>query len=50
MTKADWGDVFFSLFVLALITLMVKPGSLAPKFLNAFGAATTDLVTYAVSG
>ena len=43
-------DVLAAVFLLALVTLLVRPSSRAPGFLTAFGGAMDDLVTFAVSG
>lgn len=45
-----WGDVLALVFYLALVMLLVRPNSLAPAFIKAFGAAVDNLITYAVSG
>ena len=44
------GDILALVFLLALVTLLVRPSSLAPQFLKSFGQALDGLVTYAVSG
>lgn len=49
MSKADWGDVIGLVFVLALVSLMVRPSSLAPSFITAFGDGLRAVVTFAVS-
>lgn len=43
-------DVFAAIFLLALITILVRPNSLAPKFLQDFGTAMGNLVHFAVAG
>lgn len=49
MRRHDWGDVATALFLLAAVYLLVRPGSLAPTVLGAFGDGLTNLITYAVS-
>lgn len=49
LAGADWGDVVAALFVLAVVAVLVRPGSLAPAFVHAFGDGMTGLITYAVS-
>lgn len=44
------GDVLAAVFLLALVMLLVRPNSLAPAFIKAFGDGVTGMVTYAVSG
>ncbi len=48
--KGVVGDVLAAVFLLALVTLLVRPSSLAPSFLSTFGEAMDALVTFAVSG
>jgi hypothetical protein len=48
--KSAVGEIVGALFTLALILLLVRPGSLAPKFVSAFGTAMTEVVKFAVSG
>lgn len=43
-------DILAAVFLLALVTLLVRPNSLAPAFLTAFGTAFDGMVTYAVAG
>jgi hypothetical protein len=50
MTKAGIGDVLALVFVLALVMLLVRPKSLAPAFIKAFGQGVDGMITYAVSG
>lgn len=50
MRRGQWAELGTALFVLALVYLMVKPGSLAGTFVTAFGDATADIVSYAVTG
>lgn len=49
LTKGDWGDVFAAVFLLALVAVLVRPSSLAPQFVKAFGDAMTGLISYAVA-
>lgn len=49
MSKAGAGDIIAVVFVLALISLMVRPSSLAPHFITTAGAGLTALVQFAVS-
>lgn len=48
--KASALDILVAVFVLALVVLLVRPNSLAPQFIKAFGTALDGLVTFAVSG
>lgn len=48
--KAHVTDIFAALFLLALVMLLVRPNSLAPTFISAFGEAMTAVTKYAVSG
>lgn len=50
MSKAQALDVIAAIFVLAVVYLLVKPGSLAPKFIGAVGQGLQNIVTYAVHG
>lgn len=50
MNKAAIGDILALVFFLALVSLLVRPKSLAPAFIKAFGTGVDHLVTYAVSG
>lgn len=50
MSKSAIGDVLAAVFLLALIMLLVRPNSLAPQFLTAFGTAFDGMITYAVAG
>jgi hypothetical protein len=47
MSGRDWGDVAFAVFVLAAVSLMVRPGSVAPAVIAALGGAMTALVGFA---
>jgi hypothetical protein len=49
MRKSDWGDVFAVVFVLAIISLLVRPSSLGPDLVSTTGSALTALVEFAVS-
>jgi hypothetical protein len=46
MSRRDWGDVVALVFFLALLTLLVRPDSIAPAFLAAAGAALTAIVGF----
>lgn len=48
--KAGLGDILALVFFLALVMLLVRPNSLAPAFIKAFGSGLDGLITYAVSG
>lgn len=50
MKRLTVADVFSAIFVLALVTILVRPTSLAPKFLQDFGTALDNLVHFAVAG
>lgn len=50
MKKTDWGDVIGLIFILALIVILVRPGSIAPQFVTAFGDGLTSLVSFAAAG
>lgn len=50
MKKAGITDIFVAVFLLAMVTLLVRPSSLAPAFLSTFGEAMDGLVTFAVTG
>lgn len=43
-------DILAAVFLLALVMLLVRPGSLAPQFIKEFGLALDGLVKFAVSG
>lgn len=49
MKNTTWSDVLAAVFVLALISLMVRPTSLAPAFITAFGDGMTAVTQFAVS-
>jgi aromatic ring-opening dioxygenase LigB subunit len=48
--KTDWGDVVGLIFILALLVILVRPSSIAPQFVTAFGDGLTSLVSFAVAG
>jgi hypothetical protein len=48
--KAGALDAVAAVFVLAVVYVLVKPGSLAPKFIGALGEALHQIVNYAVHG
>lgn len=50
MSRADWGDFFGALGILALVYVLVRPASIAPQFISAVGSGVQALVTFAVSG
>ena len=50
MKKTDWGDVVGLFFVLTLIVILVRPSSVAPQFVTAFGDGLTTLVQFAAAG
>lgn len=50
MSRATVGDILAAVFLLALVMILVRPNSLAPSFLQEFGAGMSSLVKYAVSG
>lgn len=50
MKKNDWGDVISLVFLLALLVILVRPSSIAPQFVTAFGDGLTTLVTFAAAG
>lgn len=49
MKRTGWGDVIALVFVLALVLVLVRPSSLAPEFVKAFGDGMTGLISYAVA-
>lgn len=49
MSRRDWGDLLGAVFVLALIGIACRPGSIAPAFITQMGAALTALVGFAAS-
>ena len=49
MSKASIGDIIAAVFILALVSLMVRPSSLAPGFITSAGEGLTALVQFAVS-
>jgi hypothetical protein len=50
VSRRDWGDVAFAVFLLALIAVLVRPASLAPDFIRASGEGLGAIVSFAVSG
>jgi hypothetical protein len=50
VSKSDWGDIAFAVFLLALVSVLVRPASLAPDFIRASGDGLTAIVGFAVSG
>jgi hypothetical protein len=50
MKKTDWGDVVGLIFILALTVILVRPNSIAPQFVTAFGDGLTSLVSFAAAG
>jgi hypothetical protein len=50
MKAASVGDILALVFLLALVMLLVRPNSLAPAFIKAFGQGVNGMITYAVSG
>lgn len=49
MKAHTWGDVIGLAFILAIIALLVRPSSVAPTFISAFGDGLTSLVSYATA-
>lgn len=47
--KGPFGEILGAVFLLALVVLLVRPDSLAPKFIEAFGTAITAVTEFAVS-
>ena len=50
MAKSAWVDVFAGIFLLAIVTILVRPNSLAPRIIQDFGTALDNLIHFAVSG
>lgn len=48
MKAAAW-DILGLVFILAVVSLLVRPKSLGPDVIQAFGSALTNVVTFAVS-
>ena len=48
MKSGVW-EVLTWVFILAVIYLLVRPGSLGPTIVGTLGEAVTNLVTFAVS-
>lgn len=49
MKAAGW-EIAGAVFLLALVSLLVRPNSYAPAFIKAFGEAMTEVTKFAVSG
>lgn len=49
MSKRTWGDVFAAIFLLAIISLLVRPSSLGPDLVRTSGSGLMALVEFAVS-
>lgn len=49
MKFGSWGDVFAWIFILAVISLLVRPSSLGPDLVTTSGEALTAVVEFAVS-
>lgn len=49
MNKTGWSDVFAAIFLLAIVSLLVRPASLGPSLVQSSGTALTSLVQFAVS-
>ena len=45
----QWGEIFAAVFVLSIILLLVRPGSLGPDLVKTSGQALTAVVEFAVS-
>lgn len=50
MRRADLAEGVAAVFILAVIFILVRPGSLAPRFVAAFGDGLAGIVNYAVHG
>lgn len=50
MTKVSAIDALAAVFLLAVVTILVRPNSLAPRFLQDFGTALDNMVHFAVTG
>lgn len=48
--KADVLEALAAVFLLAVIYVLVRPGSLAPRFITAFGDGLAGVINYAVHG
>lgn len=47
--KRDVADILGLIFILAVIYLLVRPGSLGPDVIGTLGSALANVVTFAVS-
>lgn len=47
--KTGWSEILAMVFVLAIISLLVRPASLGPQLVATSGTALTELVRFAVS-
>jgi hypothetical protein len=43
-------DIVAAVFLLAVVTMLVRPSSLFPEFLKLFGEAMDGMITFAVIG
>lgn len=50
ISGATAGDVIALFFFLAVVMVLVRPNSLAPAFIKAFGTGMDALVKFAVTG
>jgi hypothetical protein len=50
MATRTWVDALAAVFLLAVITILVRPNSLAPRFLTDFGTAVDNMIHFAVTG
>lgn len=50
MKGRDWGDVGALLLVLAIVFVLVRPGSIAAQLVTEMGNGFTAIVGYAVNG
>lgn len=48
--KAQVLDAVAAIFLLAVVYVLVRPGSLAPRFVQAVGDGLTSIVNYAING
>lgn len=46
----SWIDVLAAVFLLAIVTIMVRPKSLAPRIIQDMGTALGNMVHFAVAG
>lgn len=47
--KSSLGEILGLIFILAVITMLVRPNSLGPKLVSTAGQALSDVITFAVS-